>query len=31
MRSVGKDGLDLRFGDQTEQLFFKEFFSDPNM
>ncbi|KAG8901572.1 Cell morphogenesis protein PAG1 [Tulasnella sp. 408] len=31
MRSVGKDGLDLRFGDQTEQVFFEEFVSDPNM
>ncbi|KAG9015079.1 Cell morphogenesis protein PAG1 [Tulasnella sp. 427] len=31
MRSVGKDGLDMRFGDQTEQVFFEEFVSDPNM
>ncbi|KAG9006543.1 Cell morphogenesis protein PAG1 [Tulasnella sp. JGI-2019a] len=31
MRSMGKDGLDERYGDQLESTFFDEFVCDPDM
>lgn len=31
MKSVTKDGLDVRYGDQLESTFFEEFISDPDL
>lgn len=31
MRSMSRDGLDERYGDQLEATFFEEFICDPDM
>lgn len=31
MRSLARDGLDERYGDQLEGTFFEEFTSDPDL